>query len=54
MIACFASGFGSNFQALIDANIPIDMLVTDNPNAYAVTRAREHNIPVLPIMPHSF
>jgi len=51
-IAVLASGRGSNFQALIDAirdgQIPAVCvgLVTDNPAAYAVTRAREAGIPV--------
>lgn len=51
-IAVLASGRGSNFQAIIDAmrdgRIPAEWagLVTDNPHAYAVVRAREANIPV--------
>ena len=51
-IAVLASGRGSNFQALIDAirdgQIPAVCvgLVTDNPAAYAITRAREAGIPV--------
>ncbi|OPX75074.1 MAG: phosphoribosylglycinamide formyltransferase [Methanoregulaceae archaeon PtaU1.Bin059] len=51
-IAVLASGRGSNFQALIDAirdgQIPAVCvgLVTDNPAAYAITRAREVGIPV--------
>jgi len=51
-IAVLASGRGSNFQALIDAlqrgEIPATCvgLITDNKNAYAITRAREAGIPV--------
>ncbi|MDD1715750.1 MAG: phosphoribosylglycinamide formyltransferase [Methanolinea sp.] len=51
-IAVLASGRGSNFQAIIDAvrdgRIPAEWagLVTDNPNAYAVVRAKKANIPV--------
>ena len=51
-IAVLASGRGSNFQALIDAiatgEIPAVCcgLVTDNPSAYAITRAEEAGIPV--------
>ncbi|HOT02970.1 MAG TPA: phosphoribosylglycinamide formyltransferase [Methanolinea sp.] len=51
-IAVLASGRGSNFQALIDAiregQIPAVCvgLVTDNPGAYAITRARDAGIPV--------
>ncbi|NYT17696.1 MAG: phosphoribosylglycinamide formyltransferase [Methanomicrobiales archaeon] len=51
-IAVLASGRGSNFQAVIDAiaigEIPAVCcgLVTDNPSAYAITRAEEAGIPV--------
>ncbi|MCQ8893197.1 MAG: phosphoribosylglycinamide formyltransferase [Methanolinea sp.] len=51
-IAVLASGRGSNFQALIDAirdgylNVACAGLVTDNPGAYAIVRAREAGIPV--------
>ncbi|MDH7511212.1 MAG: phosphoribosylglycinamide formyltransferase [Methanolinea sp.] len=51
-IAVLASGRGSNFQALIDAigqgYIPAECvgLVSDNPEAYAITRARSAGIPV--------
>jgi len=51
-IAVLASGRGSNFQALIDAvrnrSIPavISRLITDNPEAYAIRRARGAGIPV--------
>ncbi|HDR73437.1 MAG TPA: phosphoribosylglycinamide formyltransferase [Methanoculleus sp.] len=51
-IAVLASGRGSNFQALIDAigagTLPARCagLVTDNPQAYAITRAKKAGIPV--------
>ncbi|HUH78492.1 MAG TPA: phosphoribosylglycinamide formyltransferase [Methanoregula sp.] len=51
-IAVLASGRGSNFQAVIDAieagTVPARCvaLVTDNPEAYAIARARQHGIPV--------
>ncbi|WFN34742.1 phosphoribosylglycinamide formyltransferase [Methanogenium sp. S4BF] len=51
-IAVIASGRGSNFQAIIDrvcdGTIPaqITCLITDNPSAYAIKRAENHNIPV--------
>ena len=51
-IAVLASGRGSNFQAVIDAiatgEVPAVCcgLVTDNPSAYAITRAEEAGIPV--------
>ncbi len=51
-IAVLASGRGSNFQAVIDAvtagRIPARCaaLITDNPRAYAIERAKEAKIPV--------
>jgi phosphoribosylglycinamide formyltransferase-1 len=51
-IAVLASGRGSNFQAIIDAisreEIPAICcgLVTDNPRAYAISRAERAGIPV--------
>jgi phosphoribosylglycinamide formyltransferase-1 len=51
-IAIFASGNGSNFQALIDEiengnlTAEIAVLVTDKPDCLAVERAQKHNIPV--------
>ena len=52
-IAVLASGRGSNFQAIIDAvqegKIPATCcaLISDNPNAYAIERARKAKIPVI-------
>jgi phosphoribosylglycinamide formyltransferase-1 len=51
-IAVFASGSGSNFQAIIDAvnrgelNVDISLLVSDRPQAKAISRAEEAGIPV--------
>jgi phosphoribosylglycinamide formyltransferase 1 len=51
-IAVLASGRGSNFQALIDAAgsgyfpAVISRLITDNPEAYAIKRAKDAGIPV--------
>lgn len=51
-IAVFASGFGSNFQAIIESvqqgklRANIALLVSDKPDCYAVERAREHGIEV--------
>ena len=51
-IAVLASGRGSNFQAVIDAiqegKIPAtcEALITDNPKAYAIERAKQAKIPV--------
>jgi len=59
-IAVFASGNGSNFQAIIDEiekgnlNAEIATLVTDKPNCLAVERARKHNISVFPFEPNNY
>lgn len=51
-IAVFASGFGSNFEAIIEAanngslHANIALLVVDKPDCFAVERANKHNIPV--------
>jgi len=51
-IAVLASGRGSNFQAVIDAiargEIPASCcgLITDNPGAYSIERAKKAGIPV--------
>jgi formyltetrahydrofolate-dependent phosphoribosylglycinamide formyltransferase len=51
-IAVFASGHGSNFQAIIDAiedkklDASIKLLVCDQPGAYAIERARAAGIGV--------
>ncbi|PEJ59657.1 MULTISPECIES: phosphoribosylglycinamide formyltransferase [unclassified Bacillus (in: firmicutes)] len=50
-IAVFASGNGSNFQAILDAtlsgelNAEVKLLVCDRPNAYCIERANQANIP---------
>lgn len=47
-IVCLASGSGSNFQALLDADLGLGEivgLVSDNPEAKALTRAHAANIP---------
>jgi phosphoribosylglycinamide formyltransferase-1 len=59
-IAVFASGNGSNFQAIIDeiakGNLiaEIAVLVTDKPDCFAVERAHNHNIPVFSINPKNY
>ena len=52
-IAVFVSGGGTNLQALIDASEKgiirsgkIELVVSNNPDAYAITRAENANIPV--------
>lgn len=50
-LAVLASGRGSNLQALIDAGERglmdgrVALVVTDNPSAYAIERAKKHGIP---------
>jgi phosphoribosylglycinamide formyltransferase-1 len=59
-IAVFASGNGTNFQALIDAcergeiNGEMVALVTNQRHAYAASRARKHKIEVLVFEPEKF
>ena len=54
-IAIFASGNGSNFQAIIDEiekgnlTAKIVALVTDKPDCFAVKRAQKHNIPIFSV-----
>lgn len=56
-IGVLASGRGSNFQAIIDAvesgyiNGSIKLLISDIPDAYALERAKNHNIEGLYINP---
>jgi formyltetrahydrofolate-dependent phosphoribosylglycinamide formyltransferase len=50
-IAIFATGSGSNFQAIIDAiesgslNTEVCLLVCDKPGAFVLERAAKHHIP---------
>lgn len=59
-IAVFASGSGSNFQAIQEAiergelQASIELVVTDKPGAYVVTRANNFGIPVLELAPKTF
>ena len=54
MVVCkklcvFVSGSGTNLQAMLDANIEpaeIVLVFSNNPEAYALERARSRNIPV--------
>ncbi len=51
-VGVFVSGSGSNLQALIDAKIPsveIVVVVSNNPDAYAIERAKKSKIPVVVI-----
>lgn len=59
-IAVFASGNGSNFQAIADAvkagslDAEIVLVVTDRPNAYVIERARQANIPSFAFIPADY
>lgn len=59
-IAIFASGFGSNFQAILDAthqnliHAEVVLLVVDHPDCYAVERARNSNIKVFSFIPKQY
>jgi phosphoribosylglycinamide formyltransferase-1 len=59
-LGVLASGRGSNFQSIIDSiesgflKAGIAVLITDNPEAYAVERARRHNIEALVIRPRDY
>ncbi|QFT87444.1 Phosphoribosylglycinamide formyltransferase [Bacillus sp. THAF10] len=59
-MAIFASGSGSNFQAIVDAchkrqldAAPV-LLVCDKPDAYVVERAEAANIPSFTFVPKSY
>lgn len=59
-IAVFASGNGSNFQAIADAvqkgqlDADIQLVVTDRPQAYVVERAKKAGIPSFAFIPRNY
>lgn len=59
-IAVFASGSGTNFQAIIDAarnkklHAEVALLVCDKSNAFAIERAKQHNIEVFQFNPKEY
>lgn len=59
-IAVFASGSGTNFQAIIDAtkegklDCEINLLVCDQPGAKCIERAEQSSIPALVLSPKEF
>lgn len=59
-IAIFASGSGSNFQAIAESihrgelEAKIELVVTDKPGAFVVTRAQQMDLPVLELAPKTF
>lgn len=60
-IGVLVSGGGTNLQAIIDAikngtvtNTEIDVVISNNKNAYALTRARENDIEAVYISPKDY
>lgn len=56
-VAVLVSGGGTNLQAIIDAKIPnvsLELVVSNNPGAYALTRAENAGIPHCCISPKQF
>lgn len=60
-LAVLVSGSGTNLQAIIDRiedgsvrNAKIEVVISNNPNAYALTRAKNHGICAHCISPKSF
>lgn len=56
-IAVLVSGGGTNLQAIIDAKLPnveIALVVSNNPGAYALTRAENAGIKALCLSPKSY
>ncbi|MDO8282721.1 MAG: phosphoribosylglycinamide formyltransferase [Thermodesulfovibrionia bacterium] len=59
-IGVLASGRGSNFQSIIDniesgfINAKIAVLITDQPKAYAIERAKKHDIESIVILPKKY
>lgn len=60
-LAVLVSGGGTNLQAIIDAidngtitNAKIEVVISNNQNAYALERAKQHGIAVMCISPKEF
>lgn len=59
-IAVFASGSGSNFQAIAEAieqqeiHAKIELVITDKPDAYVIKRAESKGIPVFVVRPKEY
>ncbi|MFV0527167.1 MAG: phosphoribosylglycinamide formyltransferase [Lachnospiraceae bacterium] len=59
--AVLVSGGGTNFQAILDkmdegilTNVSIELVLSNNPNAYALERAKAHRIKTCVLRPKSF
>jgi len=59
-LVVFCSGYGSNFQAIIDAvkkkkiKAKITLMVCDQPKAFAIERAKKAKIPLVVLSPRLF
>ena len=60
-VAVLVSGGGTNLQAIIDAmdngtitNAKIEVVISNNPNAYALERAKAHHIEAKCVSPKSY
>ncbi len=59
-LGVLASGRGSNFQSIIEAidnkklDAEIAILISDNPLAYAIERAKKHGIEYRVVIPDEF
>ena len=60
-VGVMVSGGGTNLQAILDAidsgkitNVKVEVVISNNPGAYALERARNHGIEAVCISPKSF
>ena len=60
-VAVLVSGGGTNLQAILDAidsgritNAEVSLVISNNPNAYALERAQKHGIEAVCISPKEF
>ena len=60
-VAVLVSGGGTNLQAILDAidsgritNAEVSLVISNNPNAYALERAKNHGIEAVCISPKEF
>lgn len=60
-VGVMVSGGGTNLQAILDAidegrvtNAEVSVVISNNPGAYALERARKHGIPAISISPKQF
>ena len=60
-VAVLVSGGGTNLQAILDAvdsgkitNAEVSLVISNNPKAYALTRAKNHGIEAVCISPREF